>query len=83
MKGIIAIGNNGTLYSFIKRDCYDGFKTWEAVTKYEPIFSDFVSNGDIDGYVKTMEALMEEVKSYGVEFNGRTAGDIKSSDQES
>ena len=68
MLGITAVGNNGNLYAVFKNDNYDGFRFWKALDTASSILDAAVAADNITQYIGIIEALLEEVGQYGIEF---------------
>ena len=68
MLGITAVGNNGNLYAVFKNDNYDGFRFWKALDTASSKLDAAVAADNITQYIGIIEALLEEVGQYGIEF---------------
>lgn len=71
MRGLTAVGNNGTVYIAFKTADYDGIGFAEFVFETTKKSNQFTESGDVKGYLRTMNLMIKEAGKYGVYYDTR------------
>ena len=73
-KGIFAIGNDGSVFSAIKQENYDGYAAYESFKAVNIELEKYVAAQNIEGYVSAIRKYLKEAKKFGIEFDEKAAG---------
>lgn len=68
LQGVTAVGNDGSIYGLFKGPDYDGYGMSRTYLNKLPEFESLVESGDLIGYLKAIENLMEEAGKNGAEL---------------